>query len=565
MTTGASLHNSIDWHSINWKEAYENVRRLQSRIVKALQEGKKRKVRALQIILTRSFSGKAMAVRRITENQGKNTPGIDNEVWNSPEKKTQAIINLQHSGYHPKPLKRIYIPKSDKRLRPLSIPAMKDRAFQALYLLALDPIAEMKADLNSYGFRKERSVADAIEQCFIELSRKRSSQYILKIDIKSCFDKISHQWILSNIPMDKTILRKWLKAGYIYKEVWNETEAGTPQGATISPVIMNLTLDGLEKELMRKFSPTNRKQNQNQVHFVRFADDMIVTGKSKKLLEQEVKPLIEEFLKQRGLELSQEKTKIVHISDGFDFLGKNIRKYGSKLLIKPATKNVKSILVKIRQTVKKNLSTSMEILISKLNLLIKGWANYYKHDVSKEIFARVDHEIFQSLWKWARRRHPKKSSEWIKDKYFKSTGNRNWVFQTTIKDKDGEPKTIRLIKAADVAIKRHIKIKAEANPYDPDWEVYFEKRIGLKMLDNLKEKKRLYRLWYGQDGICPICSQKITKETGWNIHHIKRRTDGGKNTMDNLVLLHPNCHIQAHNQDWTVTKPRPVKRALPEA
>lgn len=564
MTTGASLHNLTDWHSINWKNVYGNVRRLQSRIVKALQEGKKRKVRALQIILTQSFSGKAMAVRRVTENQGKNTPGIDNEVWNSPEKKTQAIINLQHSGYHPKPLKRIYIPKSDKRLRPLSIPAMKDRACQALYLLALDPIAETKADLNSYGFRKERSAADAIGQCFIKLSRKNSPQHILKIDIKSCFDKISHQWILSNIPMDKTILRKWLKVGYVYKEFWNETEAGTPQGATISPVIMNLTLDGLEKELMRKFSP-NQKQYQNQVHFVRFADDMIVTGKSKELLEQEVKPLIEEFLKQRGLELSQEKTKIVHISDGFDFLGKNIRKYGSKLLIKPATKNVKSILVKIRQTVKKNMNASMEVLISKLNPIIKGWANYYKHDVSKEIFSRIDHEIFLSLWNWAKRRHPKKSSEWIRNKYFKSTGNRNWVFQITIKDKDGEPKTLRLIKAADMKIKRHIKIKAQANPYDPDWEVYFENRLGLKMLDNLKEKKRLYRLWYGQDGICLICSQKITKETGWNIHHIKRRTDGGKNTMDNLVLLHPNCHIQAHNQNWKVTKPRPVKRALPEA
>jgi RNA-directed DNA polymerase len=206
------------------------VRRLQARIVKALQEGKKRKVRALQIILTRSFSGKAMAVRRVTENQGKNTPGVDKEIWNSPEKKTQTIANLQHSGYRPKPLKRIYIPKGDNRLRPLSIPVMKDRAMQTLHLLALDPIAETKADSNSYGFRKERSTADAIKQCFIALSQSLSAQYILKIDVKSCFDKISHEWILSHIPMDKTILRKWLKAGYIYKEIWNETDSGTPRG-----------------------------------------------------------------------------------------------------------------------------------------------------------------------------------------------------------------------------------------------------------------------------------------------------------------------------------------------
>jgi RNA-directed DNA polymerase len=567
MTTGASLHKPIDWHSIKWKKVYGNVRRLQSRIVKALREGRKRKVRALQNILTRSFSGKAMAVRRVTENQGKNTPGVDKEIWNSPEKKTQAIYNLQHSGYRPKPLRRVYIPKdvSLQKFRPLSIPVMKDRAMQALHLLALDPIAETVADLNSYGFRKERSTADAIEQCFNALSNKWSAQYILKIDIKSCFDKISHEWILSHIPMDKTILRKWLKAGYIYKAIWNEIDSGTPQGGTASPVIMNLTLDGLEKELMKKLSPTVNKKNQNQVNYVRFADDLIVTGRSKELLEQQVKPLIEEFLRQRGLELSQEKTKIVHISDGVDFLGKNIRKYKGKLLIKPATKNVKSILLKIRQTIKRYSSASMEMLIMKLNPLIRGWANYYRHDVSKVTFCRIDHEIFLKLWRWATRRHPERGSQWIKAKYFKSIGKRNWVFQTTIADKDGKPKTIRLINASDVPIKRHIKIKAKANPYDLAWEAYFEERLGFKMLDNLKQKKRLLRLWYAQDGICPNCHQKITKETGWNIHHIKRRTDGGKETMDNLVLLHPNCHTQVHSQGLIVTKPRPVKRALPDA
>ncbi|MEW6737323.1 MAG: group II intron reverse transcriptase/maturase [Acidobacteriota bacterium] len=567
MTTGASLHKPIDWHSIKWKKVYGNVRRLQARIVKACQEGNKRKVRALQNILTRSFSGKAMAVRRVTENQGKNTPGVDKEIWNNPEKKTQAIYNLQHSGYRPQPLRRVYIPKdvSLQKFRPLSIPVMKDRAMQALHLLALDPIAETGADLNSYGFRKERSTADAIAQCFNALSNKWSAQYILKIDIKSCFDKISHEWLLSHIPMDKTILRKWLKAGYIYKAIWNETDSGTPQGGTSSPVIMNLTLDGLEKELMKKFYPKGKKKSQYQVNYVRFADDMIVTGRSQELLEQHVKPLIEEFLKQRGLELSQEKTKIVHISEGFDFLGKNIRKYSGKLLIKPAAKNVKAILLKIRQTIKKYPTASVEFLILKLNPLIRGWANYYRHDVSKATFNKIDKEIFLKLQRWTKRRHPKKNRQWIKDKYFKSVGNQNWVFQTTIKNKDGKPKTIRLIKALDVPIKRHIKIKAEANPYDPVWEIYYEERLGFKMLDNLKWKKKLLHLWYAQDGICPTCHQKITKQTGWNIHHIKRRTDGGKETMDNLVLLHPNCHTQVHSQGLIVTKPRSVKRALPDA
>jgi RNA-directed DNA polymerase len=564
-TTGASLRPPVEWRSIHWKKAHRNVRRLQTRIVKALREGKKRKVRALQFILTRSFSGRAVAVRRVTENQGKNTPGVDNVVWNNPAKKSQAISELRHSGYHPQPLKRAFIPKSDGRLRPLSIPTMKDRAMQALHLLALDPIAETTADPNSYGFRKERSTADAIEQCFAVLSRKNSAQYILDADIKACFDNISHEWILANTPMDKITLAKWLKAGYLYQQVWNETEAGTPQGGIISPAIMNLTLDGLERELLKSFPQGRRSRQSYKVNFVRYCDDFIITGSTKELLEDKVKPLVEEFLKERGLELSPEKTRVSHISDGFDFLGKNIRKYKGKLFIKPSTKNVKSILSKIGETIKGNLHTPVEQLIGKLNPIIKGWANHHRHTVSKDSFRRVDSETFLKLWSWAKRRHPNKNPTWIKEKYFKSTGTRNWVFQTTLPIEKGKLHTIRLANAMDVAIKRHIKIKNGANPYDPEWEIYFEGRIGLNMLENLKERKRLLHLWFDQDGICPLCSQKITKESGWHIHHLIRRVDGGKDTMDNLVLLHPNCHDQVHSQSLKVSKPRPVKGATEEA
>jgi RNA-directed DNA polymerase len=559
-TTGANLRPPVEWRSIHWKKAHRNVRRLQTRIVKALREGKKRKVRALQLILTRSFSGRAVAVRRVTENQGKNTPGVDNIVWNNPAKKSQAISELRHSGYHPQPLKRVFIPKSDGRLRPLSIPTMKDRAMQALHLLALDPIAETTADPNSYGFRKERSTADAIEQCFAVLSRKNSAQYILDADIKACFDNISHEWVLANIPMDKTTLAKWLKAGYLYRQVWNETEAGTPQGGIISPAIMNLTMDGLERELLKSFPQGRRSRQSYKVNFVRYCDDFIITGGTKELLENKVKPLVEEFLKERGLELSPEKTRISHISDGFDFLGKNIRKYKGKLFIKPSTKNVKSILSKIGETIKSNLHTPVDQLIGKLNPIIKGWANHHRHTVSKDSFRRVDNETFLKLWSWAKRRHPNKNPTWIKEKYFKSTGTRNWVFQATLPIEERKLHTIRLAKAMDVAIKRHIKIKNGANPYDPEWEIYFEGRLGLNMLENLKERKRLLHLWFDQDGICPLCSQKITKGSGWHIHHLIRRVDGGKDTMDNLVLLHPNCHDQVHSQHLKVSKPRPVKR-----
>jgi RNA-directed DNA polymerase len=319
-------------------------------------------------------------------------------------------------------------------------------------------------------------------------------------------------------------------------------------------------LDGLERELLKSFPQGRRSRQSYKVNFVRYCDDFIITGSTKELLEDKVKPLVEEFLKERGLELSPEKTRISHISDGFDFLGKNIRKYKGKLLIKPSTKNVKSILSKIGETIKGNLHTPVEQLIDKLNPIIKGWANHHRHTVSKDSFRRVDSETFLKLWSWAKRRHPNKNPTWIKEKYFKSTGTRNWVFQTTLPTERGKLHTIRLANAMDVAIKRHIKIKNGANPYDPEWEIYFEGRIGLNMLENLKERKRLLHLWFDQDGICPLCSQKITKESGWHIHHLIRRVDGGKDTMDNLVLLHPNCHDQVHSQSLKVSKPRPVKR-----
>jgi RNA-directed DNA polymerase len=268
---GASLRPAIDWHSINWKQANRNVRRLQSRIVQAQQQGKKRKVRALQFILTRSYSGRCLAVRRITENTGRRTPGVDGIKLDTPQQKASAIENLATEDYQAQPLKRIYVPKNTgTKLRPLSIPTMQDRGRQALHLLALDPIAETTADPNSYGFRKMRSVADAIGQCFNILCHSNSAQWILEGDIKSCFDEISIEWLLTHIPMDRTILRKWLEAGYIERHIHYPTTAGTPQGGIISPALMNLTLDGLEPLLKSKFAG----HNGGPVKMVRFADDV---------------------------------------------------------------------------------------------------------------------------------------------------------------------------------------------------------------------------------------------------------------------------------------------------
>ena len=556
-SVGAASHKAEEWHSIDWAKAHHIVRRLQARIVKATQEQKWGKVKALQRLLTHSLSGKVLAVKRVTENQGKRTPGVDGKTWKTPQEKAMAIQMLRQRGYHPQPLRRIYIPKSNGGKRPLSIPCMSCRAMQALYLLALDPVAETTADPNSYGFRKERSPADAIEQCFKALGKARSPQWILEGDIKGCFDKISHEWLLAHIPMDKSILRKWLKAGFIEKLVLHPTEEGTPQGGICSPVIANLALDGLERKLLERY-PKPKTGYNAKVNYVRFADDFIVTGISKALLEQEVKPLIEQFMGERGLLLSQEKTVITHINDGFDFLGQQVRKYNGKLIIKPSRKNVSAFLRKVRTLIKANKQATAGNLIVQLNPLIRGWANYHQHVVSKVTFARVGHAIFQALWRWARRRHPNKAKQWIKERYFKSINGKNWVFYGTIATKDGLVEN-RLLHPAYVPIKRHVKIKGEANPYDPAWEEYFEKRLGVKMVHNLKGKRQLSALWKEQNGLCPICQQKITKLTGWHNHHLVWRVNGGKDVADNRVLLHPNCHRQVHSQRLEVVKPRPAR------
>jgi RNA-directed DNA polymerase len=558
-TAGAASHSQVDWHAIDWPKVYRTVRRLQARIVQAQQAGKPGKVKALQRLLTHSFSGKALAVRRVTENHGKRTPGVDGETWNTPAKKAAAIGSLGRLGYRPQPARRIYIPKSNGKQRPLGILTMQDRAMQALYLLALDPLAETTADANSYGFRVGRSTADAIEQCHTLLARTCSAPWILEGDIRSCFDKISFDWIRAHIPLPQRLLSQWLSAGYMEQHILYPTDEGLPQGGVLSPVIANLTLDGLE-HLLRCHFP-KRKHGNPKVNLVRFADDFVITGASQTLLEEAVKPLVERFLQARGLELSQEKTRITHIEDGFDFLGFHLHKRGKgahkTLLITPAKHNVTAFLRKVRAVIKANKQATAGRLIFLLNPLIRGWANYYRHVASTATFCKVDHAIFICLWQWAKRRHPTKPRAWVKQKYFPPRNGQQWVFQGTFRTTDGTAQHLTLLHAAKVPSERHIKIRSQANPYDPRWQRYFEQRRAHAMERHLRQRKELLALWKEQGGRCPVCHQPFDLDSFWHNHHVTPSKDGGDDDPSNRVLLHPNCHRQVHSRDGTVAQPRP--------
>jgi RNA-directed DNA polymerase len=508
-------------------------------------------------MLTRTLSAKLYAVRRVTQNQGARTAGVDRELWDSPESRRLAVDRLKRRGYRPLPLRRVFIPKANGKERPLGIPTMHDRAMQALYLLALEPVAESTSDPNSYGFRLHRSTADAMGQIRVCMSKRGSAQWVLEADIKGCFDHISHDWLERNVPMDTAILRKWLKAGLIYQGQFQVTQAGTPQGGIISPTLANVTLNGLERDLIAhlraKFGISRAKKS--KVHVVRYADDFVITGDSQEILVNEVRPWIEAFLAVRGLQLSEEKTRITHIDQGFDFVGWNFRKYSGKMLIRPSKKNAQAFYRKVAEAISGNKAAKQADLIRLLNPLLRGWAEYHHRVSAKQAFSRMEYLVFQRLRRWSKRRHPNKSADWVRKKYFHSVGARNWVFGAPVVSEDGTRRLLELYSLSGTAIKYPTKIKGDYNPFDPQWEQYGEELRQERMLDSMRHRKQLVKLFMSQNGLCAFCGCVLTQETRWHDHHLVYQMHGGTDALSNRVLLHPHCHQQVHAGRIAVAKP----------
>jgi RNA-directed DNA polymerase len=448
------LENNMtkNWNEINWKQCYEYLTELQYNILIAYREKDKNQVKIQQHRLTRSFAARAIAVRKVVSNKGKKTPGIDKVIWDRKELRFEAIGKLKDlSQYKASPVRRVYIPKAGNKLRPLGIPTMIDRAVQTLLMFTIDPIAEETACQRSYGYRLHRGVKDcAVYLWMVSASPTANRRSILEADIKGFFPSVCHKWLLENIPMDKRILKEFLKAGYMEDASLQPTLEGFPQGSPISPPLANLTLNGLEKILRERDFLTTR-----------YADDFVVLGKSDNELSEVARPLIVEFLSERGLELHPEKTGICSVEEGYDFLGYHFREYpdkgrmkGNKLgafLVTPSSEKVKAFCKELRILIKGYNEKSLYELTRKLNMKLRGWAEHYRTVTSQKAFNTVSYHVWNALWRKLVRRHRKRSKDWLYKKYFKRKKGNKWIFVTG----KGSEKELVLFQISYVEIKRH--------------------------------------------------------------------------------------------------------------
>jgi RNA-directed DNA polymerase len=560
------------WKTINWAKVQRYVFKLQKRIYQAAKSGQDAKVRRLQRLLVKSYYARLLAVRKVTQdNQGKKTAGVDGVIAISPEQRLNLTEEIKGT-LKAKPLRRVWIPKPGRdEKRPLGIPTIKDRARQALIKSALEPEWESKMEGTSYGFRPGRSAHDAISRIYLSINK--NSYFVLDADIAKCFDRINHNFLLSKIHCPSSLkrdIKQWLKAGVLDNGVFEETETGTPQGGVISPLLANIALDGMARLIETLFP---KKNNRNQAVLIRYADDFVVISPSLEIIEQ-CQTAISEWLKPIGLELKPEKTRVCHTLNpieyngkteepGFDFLGFNIRQYpagkhkAGKIckgifktfltLIKPSQKAVKAHTEAIKGVIKKHRTSPQVALISQLNPIVRGWANYYSGVVSTDTFNKLDYTIWLRLRAWTVTRCGKADYEKL-NKYFRpgtvklSNGkerHESWLFQA----KDG----LYLWKHNWTPIVRHTLVRPDASPFDGNW-TYWATRRG----QAIDTPTRVAKLLKKQQGKCSRCGQYFTPSDLIETDHIHPLSLGGKDEYKNLQLLHRHCHDDKSASDGSL-------------
>ena len=531
----------VDWSQVNWVEVYKLIRNLQRRIFRARKLGQWKQLRRLQKLLIRSYANLLESVRRITQdNKGQGTPGVDKEVINTPEER----VKLVNTWVMPKakPTRRVFIPKSNGKKRPLGIPTVKDRVAQNIVKNYLEPEWEAVFEPNSYGFRAGRSCQDAIAQIFVRCRNGNlgGNKWVLDADIKGCFDNLEHQSILKKIGTAPCVglIEEWMKSGYVYEGIYNPTNTGTPQGGVISPLLSNIGLHGLEEYV---------KSHNKKLGVVRYADDFVITAKKRSEIE-DIKPRIEQWLAERGLDLSEEKTKTVNTDEGFNFLGFNVRFYDNKLLIKPEKEKVLAFCRKIGKTIKDLKTVKQEVLINKLNPILRGFSNYYRTQVSKETFAYIGYRVWKYLWDWCKRRHGRRRLKWVKNKYFHVVNGVDWTFCCMTEGRKGKEKLLYLYNIAKTPIVRHTKIKGTSSPFDAELDNYWEKRNTKAGKTYWAKGSKYDQVARNQNYKCPICGQFLTNGEDVETHHIEPVKDGGTDDTVNLIHLHAACHKQVHSK-----------------